>query len=537
MQFQVLGPLEVTSPSGPVRIGGAKKRQLLALLLMHAKEVVDADTLIDGLWGDSPPEGSGHALEAAVSRLRSLLDPGRIATQSLGYQIRVGQDELDLHRFDRLVREAHRARSSGDVARAVTLLREATELWRGRPLPELGGGAYERPELVRLEELRLSAIEALVDARVELGEGPELVAELESLVREHPFREHLQAQLMRVLYRSGRQADALRVFATVRRMLVDELAIEPGPELQALQIAILNQHEALTQPPTRSAPADQQPRTILVAGQPTDDLGSVLRIATLLGRAGDVAAIAAVVADQATDLGAAVRAANGARAELAESAIVTRAAGFVSQAPGSDIVRVCQREDVTLVLIRGPRVEEGGRFGAFHEAILGGSPADVGIVVEGRGSSGWPAEAIVAVPFGGTDDDWAAVELAVAIATRNQARLTLVGFPTQAHDAASVSRLLADASLLVQRVAPLMAEPRLAAEPAQALDALGDANLVIAGLAGDWRRVGLGASRARIASEIAGTMLLIRRGVRPGLLAPPEGRTAYSWSIGLGALS
>ena len=536
MQFQVLGPLEVSSPSGPVRIGGAKQRQLLALLLLHANEVVDAETLIDSLWGDSPPEGSVHALEAAVSRLRAMLDPGRIATQSLGYQVRVAHDELDLHRFDGLVREAHRARSSGEVARAVTLLREATGLWRGRPLPELGGGAYERPELVRLEELRLSAIEALVDARVELGEGPGLVAELEGLVREHPFREHLQAQLMRALYRSGRQAEALRVFAAVRRTLVDELAIEPGPELQALQIAILNQDENLNQPTARSAPGEQPPRTILIAGQPTDDLGSVLRITTLLGRAGDVAAIAAVVADQATDLGAAVRAANGARAELAESAIATRAAGFVSQAPGSDIVRLCQREDVTLVLLRGPRAEEGGQFGAFHEAILGGSPADVGIVVEGRGSA-WPAEAIVAVPFGGTDDDWAAVELAVAIATRNHARLTLVGFPTQEHDAASVSRLLADASLLVQRVAPLLAEPRLAAEPGQALDALGDADLVIAGLAGDWRRVGLGPSRARIASEIAGTMLLIRRGVRPGLLAPPEGRTAYSWSIGLSAFN
>jgi YVTN family beta-propeller protein len=250
MDFRILGPLEVEYEGRLLRLGGAKQRALLAVLLLYANEVVSRDRLIDELWGGSPPETASTALQVHVSQLRKALGRDVIVTQAPGYRIRVEPGELDVDRFETLVDEARGA----EAAVAAERLRHALELWRGAPLGELDSVA--RAERGRLEEQRLSVTEQRIQADLELGRHAELVAELEGLVREHPLRERLRGQLMLALYRSGRQAEALDVYRTGRRLLDEELGLEPSQELRLLERAILEQDPALAtveaRPPTRA---------------------------------------------------------------------------------------------------------------------------------------------------------------------------------------------------------------------------------------------------------------------------------------------
>jgi DNA-binding SARP family transcriptional activator len=239
MDFRILGPLEVEDEGTLLRLGGAKQRGLLALLLLHPNEVVSRGRLIDELWGDSPPETATTALQVHVSQLRKVLGRDVIVTRPPGYLIQVGQNEIDLERFETLVDEARGA----DAAVAAGRLRDALRLWRGAPLGELDSAA--RNERARLEELRLSVLELRIDADLELGRHAELVPELEGLVREHPLRERLRGQLMLALYRSGRQADALEVYRSGRRLLDEELGLEPDDALQRLEKAILTHDPSL----------------------------------------------------------------------------------------------------------------------------------------------------------------------------------------------------------------------------------------------------------------------------------------------------
>jgi DNA-binding SARP family transcriptional activator len=242
VQYRILGPLEVVEEGSPLALGGARQRALLALLLTRANEVVSTDRLIDELWGGRPPKAADNALQYHVSRLRKLLAPSKaIVTKEPGYVIQVGPDELDLLRFERLVEEGQR--SSPEAA--ARLFREAVALWRGPALADFAHESFAQPEILRLEELRLIALEQRIDADLALGRAAELVAELEALAREHSLRERLRAQLMLALYRSGRQAEALEVYRQTRRMLADELGIEPGPALHELEQAILRQDPEL----------------------------------------------------------------------------------------------------------------------------------------------------------------------------------------------------------------------------------------------------------------------------------------------------
>jgi DNA-binding SARP family transcriptional activator len=246
LEFRVLGPLEVIDEGGPVPLGGAKQRALLAVLLLHANTVVSRDRLIDELWGTSPPETAQTALQVHVSQLRKRLGREAISTRAPGYAINVERGELDLDRFEELVSAA-----SGQSARdAATGLRAALALWRGAPLADLDD-TLARPERTRLEEARLSVLEQRVDADLRLGGSTELVPELERLVVEHPLRERLRGQLMLALYRSGRQADALDVYRRGRRALQEELGLEPDEALQRLEKAILVHDPSLdVTPPT-----------------------------------------------------------------------------------------------------------------------------------------------------------------------------------------------------------------------------------------------------------------------------------------------
>ncbi|TML33781.1 MAG: hypothetical protein E6G24_06660 [Actinobacteria bacterium] len=255
MEFQLLGPLEVRRDDGPLPVRGPKQRALLVLLLLHANETLSRERLIDELWGERPPATAPKALQVYVSQLRKLLEPARLLeTTATGYMLRLEPGQLDLHRFETLLAEGRSALGDGAPGQAAHLLAEALSLWRGPALADLAYEPFAQTEIARLEELHLAAIEERIEAELQLGHHAELTGQLEPLVTEHPLREHLRSQLMRALYRSGRQAEALEAYHTGRRLLVDELGIEPGRELRELEQAILRQDPALEPAAMPSAP-------------------------------------------------------------------------------------------------------------------------------------------------------------------------------------------------------------------------------------------------------------------------------------------
>jgi YVTN family beta-propeller protein len=248
IQIRILGPLEVLVDDAPLRIGGPRQRALLALLLLSANRVVSRDRLIEELFDDGQAGSADHALRVQLSRLRKALGATgeqRLLASPPGYLLRVETDELDLHVFEQLFAEGRRALEEGDAEQAAAKLQAAEKLWRGRPLADLEFEPFARVEVERLEELRLAAVEAKIEAELALGHDAALVPELEALVGEHPLRERLRSQLMLALYRCGRQADALETYRVGRSMLSQELALEPSLRLRELEQAILRQEPAL----------------------------------------------------------------------------------------------------------------------------------------------------------------------------------------------------------------------------------------------------------------------------------------------------
>ena len=250
-----------------LRLGGVKQRSLLALLLLRAGSVVSTDRLIEELWGDERPHDAASAVHQHVARLRKLLEPHEVLeTRWPGYVLAIAPEQLDLSRFERLGAEGRGLLEEGRADDAARSLRSALELWRGEPLADLTGERFLAGALPHLEEGRLEVLEARIDADLACGRDGELVGELRELVRAAPLRERFRAQLMTALYRSGRQADALEVYADARRELVDGLGLEPGPELQRLQSAILA-HDAGLQARARSgAPARRGRGRAAIAG-------------------------------------------------------------------------------------------------------------------------------------------------------------------------------------------------------------------------------------------------------------------------------
>jgi DNA-binding SARP family transcriptional activator len=280
VDFRLLGPFEVADDSGPIPLRGDKQRAVLARLLLEPGRVVSTDRLIDALWGEQPPRTAPTSLQNFVSQLRKVLGPDAVATKPPGYVLHAERDQLDIARFEQLVVEA---RTKDGPDRRSERLREALSLWRGPPLADFAFEAWAQPEIMRLEELRLSALEDRIEADLEAGRHAELVGELESLVAEHPLREGLRGQLMLALYRSGRQADALDAFQEARQTLVAELGLEPGPSLQTLHRRIIQQE----------VPAPAAAAEPLRADHYDDVLGALLagRLVPLLGcDVGNVAA-------------------------------------------------------------------------------------------------------------------------------------------------------------------------------------------------------------------------------------------------------
>jgi DNA-binding SARP family transcriptional activator len=266
VEFRVLGPLEFLPADRPVVLGGPKDRILLAVLLLQANLVVPVQRLIDALW-DDPPVSARKNVQTHVWGLRRLfaarLGDERIESTAAGYRLRVAEGELDLDRFDRLAAEGQRALAGGDPALAAQLLQEALALWRGAPLLDVPLPVGYQGQLVSLEERRLAATEDRVEAALRLGRDGALVGELRELVSQNPLRERLHAQLMLALYRAGRQADALAAYTAARRVLREELGIEPGPALQSMQQDVLRRAPALElAPATSTFPINQLPPDI-----------------------------------------------------------------------------------------------------------------------------------------------------------------------------------------------------------------------------------------------------------------------------------
>jgi WD40 repeat protein/DNA-binding SARP family transcriptional activator len=265
MDFRVLGPLEVRSERGAVNLGGPRPRAVLAVLLLHANEPVSSDRLVEAVWGEEESYENRKSLQVSVSRLRKALgEPGVVATKGRSYAVRVRPGELDAERFEHLVDDGRHALAAGDPQRAAATLREGLALWRGPALADLAVESFAETDIARLEEQRLAALETRVDADLAAGEHDALVGELRQLVADNPTRERLAGQLMLALYRCGRQVEALEEYRRARERLVEEIGVEPGPDVRRLHEAILRQDPSLEPP----SPRPELPRELDPAAAP-----------------------------------------------------------------------------------------------------------------------------------------------------------------------------------------------------------------------------------------------------------------------------
>jgi DNA-binding SARP family transcriptional activator len=530
VEFRILGPLEVVDGDRPITLKGSRPRALLALLLTSANEVVSADRLIDELWGEQPPRAAGNALQYHVSQLRKVLAPADlIETREPGYMIRVGADQLDLMRFEQLVADAQNEPPE-DAAR---ILRRALGLWRGPALGDLVREPFAQAEARRLEELRLVALERRIDADLALGRRAQLVGELEALSRRHPYREALRAQLMLALYGSGRQAEALNLYRDTRRMLVDELGIEPGPEIQQLEQAILRQDPALdaTGPEAQSVHAPSRGSIAVVV----DDIGQLdrlLAIAEPLAREPPRELIMACLVGSSARVAGATTELAAMRSRAAARGVASRVAAYTTNRPGTEAVRLATEHESSLLLIAAPAglLERRDSPDGLVD-VLQHAPCDVAVLA---GSLRTGSTGPIVSPFGGVDHDWSAVELAAWLARSLATTLRLVG--TEADDGRGrrdASRLLARASLLVQQFVGIVTEPVLApAGKDGVLEAAVDARLLVIGLSDRWRTEGIGRARTAVAAAADCPTLFVRRGLRPGGIAPTETLTRFTWTLG-----
>jgi predicted ATPase/DNA-binding SARP family transcriptional activator len=257
MEFRILGSFEVLGTDGALDVRGAKRRGLLAYLVVHAGQPVSVDRLVEELWGERGSNGAARTVQTYVSQLRKLLrgSEATLLSRPGGYVLEIGPADVDAYRFEAAVTAVS---AEPDPARRLSMIDDALELWRGPPLGEFAGAGWADPEAVRLEALHLEALQHRYDALIDLDRAGETVAELEALASAHGLNERLWAQLMLALYRSGRQADALGAYQKVRRQLVDELGIEPGPELAELEHRILDHDPTLIGPTDRTTSAAMQ---------------------------------------------------------------------------------------------------------------------------------------------------------------------------------------------------------------------------------------------------------------------------------------
>lgn len=527
VEFRILGPLEVVGEPGQIQLGGAKQRATLAILLLNANRVVSVDRLADELYAGAAPATALKQVQRQISELRKALgSEAVIETRSPGYVIRLAPEQLDLTVFERLAAEASESQSQ----RAADLLREALDLWRGEAFADLSYEPFARAPIERLEEIRLAVLEQRIAADLALGRHAQLIPELEQLVVEHPLRERLRGQLMLALYGSGRQAEALEAYRQARQALVEGCGIEPGPALRQLERQILEQDPSLELQPgasRASAPSVEPERTVLVVPRDDTEIARLVALAQPLAKVAGSELIALRLVGSEGELGAANEALRAAR-EQGEATI--RVAAFASVDQPGDLVRLATAYDAALVLIDAPPEIAAAGLPPDVVTLLEQSPADVAI------ASGTPVDwgegDGIFAPFGGAEHDWAALELAAWLASAVRAPLRLVGSRADpVHGQRDASRLLANASLAVQRLADVIAEPVLTDAAADAfLQALQNATLVVAGLSARWRTEGLGDLRRSLLLARP-PIVFVHGGPRPSGLAPRDARTRFSWSL------
>lgn len=525
MEYRILGPVEVVDGGRALSLGGSRQRALLALLLTRANEVVSADRLIDELWPEEPPQNAANALQYHVSQLRKSLGAEAIVTQPPGYVLRVGPNELDLLRFDRLVSEA--ARAAPDAA--SELLREALALWRGSALADVADEPFAQTEIPRLEELRVRALELRLEADLARGRHADVVGEAEALVREHPLRERPHAVLMRALYGAGRHAEALEAYREARRTFVDELGIEPSPALQELERAMLRHDPELAPPGEVAASSAAGPIVAVVRDERRAD--GLLEIAAPLTRGLERELILVRLLGEGDDLAEQQAALAGRRDGLATDGVSARVAAYTSANPGEEAARLATEQAADFVLVDAPsQALETGVLEPDLEAILAQTPCDVGILLPGRQR---PGSGPVVTPFGGAEHDWSAIEAAAWLAQSLGTVLRLLGTEADpAEGRRDASRLLARASLLVQQVIGITTEPMLVpAGEHGVLEAARDAQLLVVGLSERWRSEGIGRTRRAVAASAGAPTLFVRRGVRAGGVAPSQTLTRFSWTL------
>src|SRR5215475_12842794 len=256
MQFRLLGPLQVVGDRAPLSLGQPKQRALLACLLFRRGRFASRDELVEALWGQQPPKSAVGSLHVYVHGLRRLLGAERIQSRGMAYRIHLEPGELDLEQFEELVAQARDAMQRAEARRAVSALETAVGLWHGAALGGLPPDLLAA-ERAHLGELHLSALELLMEARLAAGDHEQVIARASTLIAEHPFRERLREQQILALYRAGRQKDALEAYRLARNTFVEELGIEPGPRLRALEGAILRQEADLAVPESASGTPEE----------------------------------------------------------------------------------------------------------------------------------------------------------------------------------------------------------------------------------------------------------------------------------------
>jgi len=414
----------------------------------------------------------------------------------------------------------------GDAGAAAALFADALRLWRGPPLADLTGEPFAQISIERLEEIKVAALEQRIEAELELGNHRQLVPELMELVVAHPVRERFRAQLMLALYRSGRQAEALDVYRSAREALVDAFGIEPTPALRELERAILTQDPSLAAGSPQSAAEGAEPRgrTIVAAPSAEDRIDLLVAVSEPLARRSGGELIVARLLHGADELEQESAALNARRGSIAAR---SRVAVFTTQDWSGDLVRLAAAHDADLILLDVSTEIDAEVVPAGLATVLDRSPTDVAMVT----GPGIDQGAGVFVPFGGSEHDWAALELGAWLAVALDAPLKLVGRAPDPHgDARDASRLLADAALAVQRVVRVDITPLLATGE-ELSAAVEPASIVVTGISPRWRRDGIGAVRGTLIRGARVTTVLVHRGPRPGGLAPHGRRTRYSWSI------
>jgi len=534
---RLLGPVGITLDGKELALGAPKVRMILATLALRASETVSTDTLIDMIWGARPPPTARKAVQVYLTGLRKLLaSAGReyadmVQTRPGGYCLVERAGRVDLGSFETLWERGRELLAAARPLEAAANLRQALSLWRGDALSDLRYEAGFDADAARLDDMRLACEEDLMDAELACGHHAAVVPELERLVSRSPLRERLRSQLMLALYRSGRQADALAVYTDVRRALVEELGVEPAPSLTALERRILQQDPAL-EPDGASMGAPRTQRVILVVSQSGADVDGLLDVAIpLAGSEHEIVLARMLALSPGDDEGGRVRELTNRlaarRDALSRDGVAARVAAFASTDPARDLVRLARHESAALVLIDGSRELRQGQAALARQLSMA-APCDVGFHIA---RESLPSGSSILVPFGGSETDWAALELAGRLAASLRTPLVIAG----PNDSPDVSRALATASLVLQRVSGATAEPLLIEPGARGvLAAADDACLIIAGLSLRYQTEGLGEARLAIVERATAPAIFVSHGRNPGVLAPPESLTRFRWSVSVG---